>query len=223
MMELVDVSRTYPSPRGPLTVLRDACLRIGPAEAITVTGPSGSGKSTLLNMLGGLDRPTTGQVLFEGRDLAALSDADLAALRNREVGFVFQLHHLLPQCTVIENVLLPTLAGWGGDGAGERAQTLLAKVGLGDRVHHRPSQLSGGELQRAAVVRALINRPRMVLADEPTGFLDRTTAASVGDLLFSLLHEEKTSLVVVTHDEALAMRGERRFTLVQGQVVEEGA
>ncbi|MBN2131263.1 MAG: ABC transporter ATP-binding protein, partial [Sedimentisphaerales bacterium] len=177
MIELVDVAKVYGAPGGPggVSVLKGISLRIEKGRSIVIVGPSGCGKSTLLNIIGGLDHATGGQVLFDGRNLAELSDAELAQIRNREIGFVFQLHHLLPQCTVLENVLVPTLAG--GDGASglemrRRAEMLLERVGLKDRMSHRPGELSGGQRQRVAVARALINEPKLLLADEPTGSLD---------------------------------------------------
>jgi lipoprotein-releasing system ATP-binding protein len=202
-------------------VLRGIDLEVFPGESIAVVGPSGSGKSTLLNIIGALLPPTSGTVRFDGADLGAMSGDELAALRNREIGYVFQAHHLLPQCTALENVLIPTLVH--GDDASrrqsvERARSLLGDVGLGDRVAHRPAQLSGGECQRVAVVRSLINRPRLLLADEPTGSLDQRAADQLGELLCSLNETESVALVTVTHSERLAARMRREFELRDGQL-----
>jgi len=209
-LELAGVSKSYPGAGGEeLAVLRAVDLQVRAGEAVAIMGPSGSGKSTLLNLMGGLDRPTSGRVLLEGEDLAGLSEKRLAEVRNRRIGLVFQLHHLLPQCTVLENVLIPTLvrSGSGGGQAGEaarRARELLGRVGLGGRLNHRPGELSGGERQRVAVVRALINEPAAVLADEPTGALDREAAERLAELLAELNRQEGVTLVVVTHSERLA-------------------
>ncbi|MGB2797308.1 MAG: ABC transporter ATP-binding protein [Phycisphaerae bacterium] len=228
ILELVDVAKRYETggPDGGLEVLRGVNLRVAAGESLAVVGPSGSGKSTLLNLIGGLDRPSGGRVLFEGRDLADLNDADLARFRNRRIGFVFQLHHLLPQCTVLENVLVPTLVG--GDGAEKeeamvRAERLLARVGLGDRLTFRPGRLSGGERERVAVARALVNRPALLLADEPTGSLDRRTAENLMALLAELNEEEGVTLVVVTHAETLAARMGRTLELRDGALVPKEA
>ena len=180
LLKLEHVGRRYQSPSGkPVPVLRDVCLDISSGESVAVTGPSGSGKSTLLNIIGALDQPSDGTIVFDGRDLATLSDRELSLFRSRHIGFVFQLHHLLPQCTVIENVLVPTLASRQKPSPGAsiaRARDLIDRVGLADRMDYMPSRLSGGECQRVALARALINRPRLLLADEPTGSLDHATA-----------------------------------------------
>ena len=202
-----------------LDVLHDIDLEIQDGESVAIVGPSGSGKSTLLNILGGLLPPTSGTVACEGRDLSAMGADELAAFRNQKVGFVFQSHHLLPQCTALENVLIPTLVG--ADGAQrsamlERARRLLDEVGLGPRTAHRPAQLSGGECQRVAVVRALINAPRLLLADEPTGSLDAKAADQLGELLCKLNETEAVALVTVTHSERLADRMGRMFELRDG-------
>src|SRR5436190_9853657 len=189
--------------------VRDITLEIQRGESVAIVGPSGSGKSTLLNIIGTLDRPSTGQVLLDGKELSLLDDIQLATVRNREIGFIFQSHHLLPQCTVLENVLVPTLVNKDAalrNGAVERAKGLLDKVGLGARFTHRPGQLSGGERQRVAVVRALINQPKLLLADEPTGALDRASAQNLADLLVRLNREEGVTLVLVTHALDLARR-----------------
>ncbi|MCX7886528.1 MAG: ABC transporter ATP-binding protein [Verrucomicrobiae bacterium] len=218
LVELVRVYKSYAAP--PVEVLRDVNFRLDAGEAVAIVGPSGSGKSTLLNILGTLDRPTRGTVRFDGRDLAALNEPELAAIRNRQIGFIFQLHHLLPQCTVLENVLIPTLAGEADSGARDRAVKLLERVGLQHRLEHRPGQLSGGECQRVAVARALINRPKLLLADEPTGALDHANAASLGRLLVELNREEGVALVVVTHSLELAKRLPKVMELRDGVLVE---
>jgi lipoprotein-releasing system ATP-binding protein len=224
VVELINVSKSYASPSGPapVRVLEDVSLTVAQGESIAITGPSGSGKSTLLNMMGALDSPSSGVVRLAGTELDGLSDEKLADLRNREIGFVFQMHHLLPQCTVMENVLVPTLphSPWRGDReAVERAHTLLDRVGLAGRLSHRPGQLSGGECQRVAVVRALINRPKLILADEPTGALDRATAEVLVQLLEELHIEYETTLVMATHSEELARRVGRSMALVDGRLV----
>ncbi len=215
MVELVDVTKDYGSSEGTppgigtVSVLRGIRLKIDPGRAVVIVGPSGSGKSTLLNIIGGLDHPTTGQVMLDGRDLAALSDRELARIRNRDVGFIFQLHHLLPQCTVLENVLIPTLAdkeGAAPRATRQRAELLLDRVGLKDRMRHRPGELSGGQRQRVAVARALINTPKLLLADEPTGSLDEATSDGIADLLVELNRDEGVTLVAVTHSRKLAAR-----------------
>ncbi len=207
-----------------LTVLRDLDLSIARGESLSITGPSGSGKSTLLYIVGTLDEPTSGTVEIEGQNPFAMGDAALAAYRNANIGFVFQDHHLLPQCTVLENVLIPTLAGAGaGKAANTRARELLARVGLEERITHRPAQLSGGERQRVAVCRALINEPFLLLADEPTGNLDRTTAQAVGDLLLEMSREQNTVLICVTHSSELADRFPRHMELLDGKLVDAKA
>ncbi len=198
-------------------MLRGVDLTLGPGESVAICGPSGCGKSTLLNIIGTLDRPDSGTVALDGRDATALSEAELSEVRSRVLGFVFQMHHLLPQCSILENVLVPTLTGRSPDGAEERARKLLERVGLGARAGHRPGQLSGGECQRAAVVRALINRPRLVLADEPTGSLDRASAESLAMLLGELNREEGVALVTVTHSPELAKRAGRVLELRDGR------
>ncbi len=225
LLELDRIEKTYHTggDAEPLTVLRDISLRVEMGKSIAVLGPSGSGKSTLLNIMGALDRPSAGTVTFEGKDLAGMNDAELARVRNTGIGFVFQLHHLLPQCTVLENVLVPALPRSSGDVSDEtsaRARDLLERVGLGKRLDYFPARLSGGERQRTAVVRALINRPTLLLADEPTGSLDQDTAGELGDLLLRLNGEEATALVVVTHSPELAKRMDRVFRL-KGGVLQE--
>jgi len=223
-LRLVDICKSYPGPGmgDPLTVLQGISLEVAAGETIAITGPSGSGKSTLLQIIGTLDQPTSGTVWIDGVDPARLGPADLAAWRNRRVGFVFQSHYLLPQCSVLENVLVPTLAGKPVESraeAGARARRLLARVGLGDRLAHRPGELSGGERQRVAVVRALINRPPLLLADEPTGALDPASARGLGQLLVELNREEQVTLIVVTHSLELASRMARSLELREGKLV----
>lgn len=220
ILEVDCVSKCYDSPSGtPLKILSDVSLGVHAGESIAVTGPSGSGKSTLLNLMGGLDVPTSGTIRIDGRDLSELQEKELATIRNREIGFVFQLHHLLPQCSVLENVLVPTLPLRPRESSAkrvERATKLLDSVGLQDRLDHRPGLLSGGECQRVAVVRALINAPSILLADEPTGALDRATADELSTLLVELNREHGTALVVVTHSPELSARMDRGFVLRDG-------
>jgi len=211
MLELVHVTKSYDSPSdtGSVCVLKDITLKLDSGRSLVIVGPSGSGKSTLLNIIGALDRPTKGQVLLDGQDLSKLDDTELAKIRNRRIGFIFQLHHLLPQCTVLENVLVPTLAGKGGVSgkeAQERATSLLERVGLKDYLQYRPGELSGGQRQRVAVVRALINKPKLLLADEPTGSLDRAASNTIADLLVELNKSEEVTLIVVTHSFEFAQR-----------------
>ncbi len=184
-------------------------------------GPSGSGKSTLLNIMGALDYPSSGTVKLATKKISDLTEKERARMRNLEIGFIFQLHHLLPQCTVLENVLIPTLPLHNRENSSksyERARTLLDRVGLGKHLYHRPGQLSGGERQRAAVVRALINRPKLILADEPTGSLDQISADQLADLLVELNREEKTTLIVVTHAQEIGQRMGRMFKLSKGKL-----
>ena len=192
--------------RDPVPVLKGITLTVNRGDSIAIVGPSGSGKSTLLNILGSLDTPSSGSIQLDGQELANLSEQNLASIRNKKIGFIFQSHHLLPQCSVLENVLVPTLAenGKASAEAIERAQQLLDRVGLGHRLTHRPAQLSGGECQRVAVVRALINQPSLILADEPTGALDRSTAKSLAELLIELNRDDRITLIVVTHSAELA-------------------
>lgn len=223
-LELKNVSKLFESSGAieTLQILKQVNLAISAGESVAVVGPSGSGKSTLLNIIGTLDRPSNGQVLLDGQDITSLSDNELASLRNRNIGFVFQSHHLLPQCTVWENALVPTLASSDRNSraqAASRAERLLNRVGLSGRLNHRPGQLSGGERQRVAVVRALVNQPKLLLADEPTGALDRASAHNLGDLLVELNREEKVTLIVVTHALDLAQRMSRVLELKDGQIV----
>jgi lipoprotein-releasing system ATP-binding protein len=211
------LSRSYPTRGEALEVLRDINLELHRGETLAVMGPSGSGKSTLLHILGTLDRPTAGSVRLDGQDPFALPEPALADFRNRHIGFVFQDHHLLPQCSVLENVLIPTLVGQDAAASAEAwARELLQRVDLGQRLDHRPAELSGGERQRVAVARALIRRPLLLLADEPTGNLDRRTAQGVGALLLDLHRQEQTILVVVTHSAEMAQLFPRRMEMVDG-------
>ncbi len=211
------LSKEFPTPVGPLSILKDVTLTMQRGDALSIIGPSGAGKSTLLYIIGGLDAPTAGTVLVGGRNPYQLGPAEKAAFRNQQVGFVFQDHHLLPQCTVLENVLLPTLAGSGATPAlVKRAEELLGEVGLAARLEHRPAQLSGGERQRVAVCRALIQRPLLLLADEPTGNLDQTTANAVGSLMLELSEREQAILICVTHSLDLASRFPQQRVLKHG-------
>ena len=220
-LELIRISKSYRTAAGELPVLRDVDLSLGRGDALAITGPSGSGKSTLLYIIGTLDTPTHGTLRILGKDPLSLEGAALAAFRNQNIGFVFQDHYLLPQCTVLENVLVPTLPG---SGAGEietaRARELLGRVGLAERIHHRPAELSGGERQRVAICRALINRPPLLLADEPTGNLDQHTARSVGTRLLELAREQQSLLIVVTHSTELASRFPRHVDLTNGHLLD---
>lgn len=224
LVDIRNLSKTYRAPDGgdAVDVLRGADLKLAAGETLSIVGPSGSGKSTLLNIVGALDRADSGEVLVDGRDIEKLSDADIATYRNTTVGFIFQLHHLLPQCTILENVLVPTLArsGDGRTGGRARATKLLESVGLSHRLHHRPGQLSGGERQRVAVARALINQPKLLLADEPTGALDRTNAARLVDLLLEISRAQGVAVMMVTHAPDLAKRMARAVELVDGKFVE---
>ena len=216
-----NLSKEYSTRSGPLSVLNGVTFSLEPGQAVAITGPSGSGKSTLLHILGTLDRPTTGTVELDGQNPFALNDAGLASFRNSRVGFVFQDHHLLPQCTVLENVLIPTLVTpeAGSLTLEVKARDLLNRVGLGERLTHRPAELSGGERQRAAVARALIRSPGLILADEPTGNLDRKSATAVGDLLLELASREKVILIAVTHSAELAARFPTRYEMDDGRLV----
>ena len=216
---VADVTKAYPTRAEPLWVLRGVSCQLSAGENLAILGPSGCGKSTLLHIIGTLDAPSSGRVTLEGIDPAGLDEPRLAAFRNHKIGFVFQDHHLLPQCSVLENVLVPTLAdGRSKPEAVERARMLLDRVGLTGRLDHLPAELSGGERQRTAIARALVNRPALLLADEPTGNLDRTTAASVARLLLELQAQERTMLIVVTHSLELAGLVDRRMALNEGKL-----
>jgi lipoprotein-releasing system ATP-binding protein len=244
MLEARDIRKAYPTPGAPLVILDELSLTLRAGEFLSIMGPSGSGKSTLLNILGTLDTPTSGTVTFDGVNPFDLSDRALARFRNERIGFIFQEHHLLPQCTVLENALLPTLASArrataphaagprgsqppcpdvaarNGDDPEAQARALLEGVGLGGRLEHLPGELSGGERQRVAIVRALVNRPALVLADEPTGNLDHAAASGVAELLIELVTEQHTTLVVATHSMTLADRAPLRMMLVDGRLAE---
>jgi len=219
MLQVAHVTKEYPTARGPLQVLSDVSLSLAPGEAAAITGPSGSGKSTLLYILGALEPPSQGRVTLDGCDPFALDPTSLSAFRNRQLGFVFQDHCLLPQCSVLENVLIPTLvaradAGRDAGDATGRARELVAQVGLADRLDHRPAALSGGERQRVAIARALVRRPRLLLCDEPTGNLDRAAADNVASILLDLHRRQETMLVIVTHSPQLAAKCPIRFELL---------
>jgi lipoprotein-releasing system ATP-binding protein len=219
VLEIDRLVKHYPAPDGPLVVLDGVSLQLSPGEAIAVMGPSGSGKSTLLNIVGTLDVPSAGSVRLDGDNPFELDERGLATFRNRRVGFVFQDHTLLPQCTVLENVLTPTLVAGEGD-LTERARELLDRVGLTRRTQHRPGELSGGEKQRVALARALIMRPRLLLCDEPTGNLDHRSAEGVTSLLLELHRLQQNILIVVTHSRELAARLPRVFQLTDGRLTQ---
>ncbi len=222
MLTATGVTKTYATPAGPVAVLRDLDLSVAAGESIAIVGPSGSGKTTLLNLLGALDRPTAGSIRIGDTALDSLTPDAAARFRNRSIGFVFQLHYLLPQCTVLENVLVPRLAGdWDEtpEATRARAETLLAQVGLADRLTHCSWQLSGGEQLRVALARALINQPRLILADEPTGSLDPATGERIADLLLATHASTQAALVVVTHNPALARRMRKTYRLESGRLV----
>jgi lipoprotein-releasing system ATP-binding protein len=217
-LQVRDLDKSYPTRSGPLPVLKGVNLQLDRGDSLAVMGPSGSGKSTLLHILGTLDQPTRGSISLEGTDPFVLREPELARFRNRRIGFVFQDHHLLPQCTVLENVLIPTLVNVESDGGQveKYARELLERVGLSKRTEHYPAELSGGERQRVAVARALIQKPALLLADEPTGNLDRTNAHGVGQLLIELHKQENNILVVVTHSAELAAMLPQRREVVDG-------
>ena len=215
-----DLRKEYPTPTAPLVVLRDVNLSLPRGEPLAIVGPSGSGKSTLLNVLGTLDAPTGGSFTLDGVDPFALKPAALAKFRSEKIGFVFQEHHLLPQLSAAENVLVPRLAlGKATPADSARALELLKEVGLADRASHLPAELSGGERQRVAIARAMMNSPTLILADEPTGNLDPKTAGQVADLLFELARRTNAVLVAVTHSTELAERFPRRARMTDGELV----
>ena len=219
MLNVSGVGKQYPTPRGPLTVLSDVSFTLSPGDAAAITGPSGSGKSSLLYMLGALEPPSQGTITLDGRNPFDLGAAALADFRNSSIGFVFQDHCLLPQCSVLENVLVPTLvAKNGNDDAPSRARAWLEQVGLGARLDHRPGELSGGEKQRAAIARALVREPRLVLCDEPTGNLDQASASTVAAMLLDLHARLRNILIVVTHSERLAGQFPIRFDISDGRL-----
>ena len=221
MLTVANIAKSYPTPRGEIQILDGVSLTVERGEAVAIMGPSGSGKSTLLYIIGALEPPSSGQVALDGQDPYALGERAQAAFRNEHIGFVFQDHSLLPQCSVLENVLAPTLVArstGGADGDASRARDLLLRVGLGDRLDHRPAELSGGEKQRAALARALIRSPSLLLCDEPTGNLDRTSADGVAALLLELHSAARTILIVVTHSLALADRFPTRYLMDAGRL-----
>lgn len=221
MLKVENVSKEYPTPGGALKIVSNISLSLSRGDAVSIMGPSGSGKSTLLYIMGALEPPSSGTVTLDGQNPFQLKQKELAAFRNREIGFIFQDHCLLPQCSVIENVLTPTLVsapGRNGGNDAERARALLEQVGLGDRLDHRPAKLSGGEKQRVALARALITRPQLLLCDEPTGNLDHKAAEVVASLLLELHQQKETILVVVTHSAELAARFPLRYELTDQQL-----
>lgn len=223
MLKLEQISKSYTNESGTKErrILDDLNLEIGRGDRIAIVGPSGSGKTTLLNLVGALDRPDSGSILFEDRELSQSSEKELAAFRNSTIGFVFQLHHLLPQLTLMENILLPTLADkkLQGNGSVERSQKLVERLGLSGLAHQKPSELSGGECQRTAVARALINRPALLLADEPTGALDHQSALNLVKLLVELSLEENMSLLVVTHSPEVAREMDTIYRMEDGRLI----
>ncbi len=218
MLNVSHLSKEYPGPAGPLPVLTDVSFSLAAGDAAAIMGPSGSGKSSLLYVLGALEPPSSGTITLDGQNPFQLSPDGLAAFRNRSVGFVFQDHCLLPQCTVLENVLVPTLVAEDDGGDAKRARDLVEQVGLSGRIDHRPGELSGGERQRVAIARALVRAPRMVLCDEPTGNLDRASADQIAALLLDLHHRQRGVLIVVTHSAQLAERFPIRFELQDRQL-----
>lgn len=220
MLKVENVSKSYSAPRGTLEILSDISFSLSRGDAVSIMGPSGSGKSTLLYVLGALEPPTTGSVTLNGQNPFQLNPRQLAAFRNKEIGFVFQDHCLLPQCSVIENVLTPTLVTEVNQNHVERARALLEQVGLLERIDHRPAELSGGEKQRVALARALILKPQLLLCDEPTGNLDQKSADAVASLLVELQEQQETILVIVTHNAELASRFSRRFQLTDRHLKE---
>ena len=222
MINVSGVSKVYDSPAGQVSVLNQLDLQVASGEAVSIVGPSGSGKTTLLNILGALDSPTSGTVEIGGQDIAKMDEAATAQFRNRSIGFIFQLHYLLPQCSVLDNVLVPRLAGGWEESASDtraRAENLLEEVGLKDRLTHKPSQLSGGEQLRVAIARSLINEPKIILADEPTGSLDPSTGEKVADLLIDSNQGKGVALVVVTHNPGLAAKMEKTYRLDEGKLI----
>ncbi len=220
-ISIENVSKQFPTTREPLTILRDVSLQLEAGQNVAVVGPSGSGKSTLLHVIGGLDAPSSGKVLIKDQDPYSLSEPELARFRNGHVGFIFQDHHLLPQLTVLENVLIPVMAQGPIDPADvARANDLIQRVGLTERVSHRPAELSGGERERVAVARAMIRNPIVLLADEPTGNLDKSNASKVAQLLLELQKSESTMLIIVTHSPELAAMMQKRVLLDDGKLTE---
>ncbi|MEM6506986.1 MAG: ABC transporter ATP-binding protein [Planctomycetota bacterium] len=222
ILSVQGLTKTYPDAGGgEITVLRDIGLTLHQGKSAAIVGPSGCGKTTLLNLIGTLDTTSAGTIAIAGQGITALNPTQQASLRAKQIGFVFQEHHLLPQCNALENTLIPTLAkGIDRKGAQQRAIELLTRVGLGDRIHHRPDQLSGGQRQRVAIVRALINRPALLLVDEPTGALDSKTADQIMDLLIEFNRAEQTAMLMVTHADTLAKRLDQTLRLEEGQLID---
>lgn len=218
MLEVIKLSKDYPTPRGSLPILADISLSLKRGDAVSIMGPSGSGKSTLLYIVGALEPPTSGTVTLDGQNPFELDEQRLAQFRNQQIGFVFQDHCLLPQCSVLENVLAPTLVAEGTDDFTARARLLLKQVGLSERLDHRPAELSGGEKQRTAIARAMIRQPLLLLCDEPTGNLDHDSADTVASLLLELHAQQQTMLIVVTHSAELAARFPLRFEMKDRQL-----
>jgi lipoprotein-releasing system ATP-binding protein len=218
VLRVENISKEYPTPRGALKIVSNVSLSLSPGDALSIMGPSGSGKSTLLYIMGALEPPTSGTVTLDGQNPFQLKEKELAAFRNKEIGFIFQDHCLLPQCSVIENVLTPTLVSTNKGDDFARARRLLEQVGLADRLDHRPAELSGGEKQRVALARALIMKPQLLLCDEPTGNLDHKAADVVASLLLDLHQQQKTILVVVTHNAELGTRFPLRYELTDQQL-----
>lgn len=218
MLTVENVSKEYPTPRGPLTIVSDVSLSLSRGDAVSIMGPSGSGKSTLLYIIGALEPPTSGIVTLDGQNPFQLKEKELAAFRNRSIGFVFQDHCLLPQCSVIENVLTPTIVSNSNGHEPDRARQLLTEVGLKERLDHRPGELSGGEKQRVALARALIMKPQLLLCDEPTGNLDHKSAEVVASMLLDLHQQQETILIVVTHNPELAARFPLRYELIDSRL-----
>jgi lipoprotein-releasing system ATP-binding protein len=219
VLEVQNVSKSFSTPAGDLTVLRDVSLKLRRGDSISIVGPSGSGKSSLLYILGALEPPSSGSIILEGQNPQDFDDRRLSLFRNRKIGFVFQEHHLLPQCDVLENVLVPTLVDPdAGESERRRAVEFIEQVGLGPRIHHRPHQLSGGEKQRVAIARALIREPGLLLCDEPTGNLDHESAETVASLLLEMHRKQKNVLILVTHNLDLAGRFKFRYRLSDGRL-----
>jgi ABC-type lipoprotein export system ATPase subunit len=221
LLKLTGVSKEFSKGTNTISVLENADFSMQAGESAAIVGPSGCGKSTLLNLIGTLDQPTSGTIELDGENANALSPNELAVFRNQRIGFIFQLHHLLPQCSVLENVLVPTLINKSNDGVKERAEQLLDRVGLSHRLTHLPGELSGGECQRVAVVRALINQPKILLADEPTGSLSQKGANELTDLLLDLNREENLAMIVVTHSTEVAQKMSKLYELNQGKLIEQ--